>query len=1126
MTLRQLALQSVRHHFRTHLGVVLGAALATAVLVGALAVGDSVKASLRQRALNGVGATVQALHSGERFFSAGLRNRLNAAGVAGTDLLEMPAVVARGDSAALVNQARVYGVEPDYSRAFTGRANVPELALAEDAVWVNEALARQLGVTAGSELVLRLAKPTALSRDAILTARNDATVAWRVTVRGVLSAELGGDLALNGATGAAVFGARTRLAALTGVSGRANLFLARDSVPPSPAAVSSNAVQAALRRSWTLDDAELSLRATNNYVELTTRRIFLEPAAVQAALSNAPAGEAATPVLTYLVNSLRHGERLTPYSMVTAAGAPYLPAGVGDDALVVSEWLAKDLGVRAGDTVDLAFYRADAGAQLTERTQQFRVHGIVPPAPPHADRTLMPEFPGLSKAESTHDWDAGFELVHPIRDQDEAYWKTERGTPKAFITLAAGQRLWANRFGELTAIRWWTTNVAESLAWQARIEERVRANLDASSVGLRFEPVRERVLTAANSGTGKDFGGLFLSLSFFLITAALLLTALFFRFSLEQRAGEIGTLLALGWPAKRVRWLFAGEGLVLAAVGSLGGAVLGALYGAGVIRALNTVWRAAVGGTALEFAVTPGTLLGGMAASILIAGLTLWWTLRSALQRPARELLQEGFVEHSPTVADGPASRARPWSLLLTIAAVGLALGALRASAAIQQPGFFFSGLLLLVAGILAVRTRLRRPPAEGQTAARTLGALARRSPARQPTRSLATITLLAAATFLIIAIAAYRLDATRDATARSAGTGGFALWAESALPVQQDLDTRKGREAYGLNVGELTNVTVVSLRVQAGDEASCLNLSRAQRPRLLGVKPEELARRGAFTFTGTAKGFEVQKGWELLKAAANPNPVAAGEPPEIPAIGDAQSIQWALGRSLGDRLDYVDERGQPFRIRLVGAVANSIWQGSLIIDEAELVQRFPSASGYRAFLLDVATAVGGPARTDELNRVRTAFSRALADTGFEVTTTTDRLDRFNAVPNTYLSTFQVLGGLGLLLGSVGLGVVVLRNVWERRGELAAMSAVGLSRHVLIRLVVNEHVGLLFTGLGLGFAAALVAVLPAFWNPGGGFPWLNVGVTLGLVLVNGLVWTWFAARRALAGDLLAALRGE
>jgi len=44
-------------------------------------------------------------------------------------------------------------------------------------------------------------------------------------------------------------------------------------------------------------------------------------------------------------------------------------------------------------------------------------------------------------------------------------------------------------------------------------------------------------------------------------------------------------------------------------------------------------------------------------------------------------------------------------------------------------------------------------------------------------------------------------------------------------------------------------------------------------------------------------------------------------------------------------------------------------------------------------------------------------------------------------VQNTYLNTFQVLGALGLLLGSAGLGVVVLRNVLERRAELAAMLA-------------------------------------------------------------------------------------
>src|SRR5947207_14975912 len=72
---------------------------------------------------------------------------------------------------------------------------------------------------------------------------------------------------------------------------------------------------------------------------------------------------------------------------------------------------------------------------------------------PWTDRTLMPDFPGIEKADSARDWDAGFPLVHKIRPRDEEYWKKYRGTPKAFVTLAAGQKLWGNRFGNLTAVR-------------------------------------------------------------------------------------------------------------------------------------------------------------------------------------------------------------------------------------------------------------------------------------------------------------------------------------------------------------------------------------------------------------------------------------------------------------------------------------------------------------------------------------------------------------------------------------------------------------------------------------------------------------------------------------------------
>jgi putative ABC transport system permease protein len=119
-----------------------------------------------------------------------------------------------------------------------------------------------------------------------------------------------------------------------------------------------------------------------------------------------------------------------------------------------------------------------------------------------------------------------------------------------------------------------------------------------------------------------------------------------------------------------------------------------------------------------------------------------------------------------------------------------------------------------------------------------------------------------------------------------------------------------------------------------------------------------------------------------------------------------------------------------------------------------------------------------------------------------------------------------VLGGLGLLLGSAGLGVVVLRNVLERRGELGLLQAVGFRRRTLQWLVLSEHAGLLWLGLGVGMTTALAAVLPALLTPGASVHYVALGLTLAGVLVSGLVWTWFATWVALRGRLLGALGNE
>jgi hypothetical protein len=373
---------------------------------------------------------------------------------------------------------------------------------------------------------------------------------------------------------------------------------------------------------------------------------------------------------------------------------------------------------------------------------------------------------------------------------------------------------------------------------------------------------------------------------------------------------------------------------------------------------------------------------------------------------------------------------------------------------------------------------------------------------------------LLASGIFLIVAISAFQLDAVRDADRRGSGTGGFAFFGSSTFPVVQDLDTEAGRAFYALDSADLKDVRVVGLRVRDGDEASCLNLNRAQQPRLVGVNPDALASRNAFTFAKALKDAAAGPPWLALKQWDDP----ATGPAVVPAIGDLNSILWAMGRKVGDELTYRDERGREFRVRLVGAVANSILQGNLLIDEAAFVKLFPSEPGYRMFLVDA------PQQGRE--SVASALSRGLRDAGLELVPTAARLAAFNAVQNTYLGTFQLLGGLGLVLGSAGLGIVVLRNVLERRGELALMRAVGFRPGALRRLVLVEHAALMLAGLAVGVVAATVAVLPALMSPGTTLPWRTLAPLVTGAGAVGLGCAWMATRLALRGDLLRALRSE
>ncbi|MDR3404860.1 MAG: ABC transporter permease [Chthoniobacter sp.] len=1090
MNARTLVLSGARYYWRTHLGVLIGAALGALVLTGALLVGDSVKATLRGQALARIGNADTAMTSGDRFFRStlalsGPRARPHAAPV-----LLLRASAARADGAARVNTIQLLGIDNSFWKL--SPAGQP-VALPPDGIALNERLAQELNAKVGDTLVLRVEKPGMFSRDAPLSGDESDVVAIRAKVASVIAASDYGNFALTASQipPVSAFVPLPLLQQKAALANRANLLLDGNLSPSGMRIWRPADLRNAVAADFSLEDAALELRdLKTGGLELRSPRVFLEPQIIAAA-PPAPDGQRVE-ALTYFVNELRTGDKATPYSMVTAvtAGpAGPIPGDLQDNEIAITQWLADDLGVAVGGEVTIKYYVMGERRQLLEKAHPFKVRTVLPMDAPQVDGSWMPDFPGLADKQNCRDWKPGFEFDSTkMRDKDQAYWEKYRGTPKAFVNLKIGQELWGNRWGNATAIRWPAgTNKAD-------LEKALLTKLNPEKLGFQFIDLRQQALDSTNAPV--DFGELFVYFSFFLIIAAAVLTGMLFVFSLEQRNAEAGLLLALGLRQRQVRWIFLSEGAILALVGSVLGAFAGILYTKVVLYALSTVWRGAVGSVAFQFVLPPETLVTGVFSGVVVALIAMWLASRRQLRHSARELLNGEVVESAKR--QGKPLVIFALAAVAMLSAVGLLLSVKGA------PAFFGAGALLLISGLLFGLGWLRRLAMAATSGLASISELGTRNTTRRRGRSLATIAVLASGVFMVVAVDSFRHPAPRDGDTSDPGTGGFALVGESALPIYEDLNSAKGRAQYGLSDDVMQGVKVVPLRVRDGDEASCLNLNLALQPRILGVQAKEFTERKAFQFSG-GKG-----DWSLLSST-----LAADE---IPGIADDNTLEYSVKKSVGDTIEYHDESGQTLKVRVVAALSGSLLQGNVLISEDAFIRHFPGSGGYRYFLIDCPP--------DKVETVRAALSRALTDRGLELTTTARRLGEFQAVENTYLAIFQALGGLGLLLGSAGLAVVVARNVLERRREFGLLAAVGFRPGQLRQLVFVEHRWLIVAALVIGTVSALVGVWPNLVQKAGGFPVREMALLLAGLALGCVFWTWLATRLALRDSGVEALRAE
>jgi len=1160
LTPTKLVFRNLAYHARGNFAVLLGVTVGSAVLTGALLVGDSLRGSLRERVERQLGGIDAA---------AFLPRPIPADRIEGLPGQVVPVLFLSGSlqgpgepaTAPYLGRVTVLGVDERFKPA--GVSGI-DWTGTERQIVLSLRVAEKLGVKVGDKVTLGVERFSDLPRTSSFVKRTseDVTATAEFDVVAVLPAdapENDFNLTPNPAAPLNVFVPIRTLSrlALRSTDARATLLLARGA--------STTDLDDSLRGKLRIEDYGLKFRSieyepkyrSGGYVSVESTELILSPTNVKAILAAANDRQLrAEPTVIYVADALSFDKKEIPYPIVAGLNpyanpplGPFVPKGVTDVAdgdVVLLDWKGSELnGLPAGTKIRMTYFDPEVEGEGKLQTAELKLRGYIPFTGAAHDRNLAPEIRGVTDVRanlSKLDYppvlpkekiNARVPDSHP---RAVFFNENNKATPMAYVNLETGRKLFGSRYGSDTSVRIVPPPGIPPEETIERLKTDILQRLDSKANGFAFDPIRQRLLSASVGGT--DFGGLFLGFSCFLIASALMLVGLLFRLSLDRRAKEIGLLLAAGFAVKQVRRLLLAEGLMVAMIGALIGLGLGVAYNRLLLTVLLNLWP----DEGIKAYFKPhSSLLSfviGFSATVLMAFGALWWSVRGLVKVAPPALLRG-----ETTVAEISLTGSSRVLKLLALVALVFGAASIVAGGFIDNPdframSFFGGGGLLLAAALMgmSIWMRRRRHTLVNGRGFPALAQLGTRNAARNPGRSLLTASLLAAAAFLLVAVESFRRQPSEEFLTKTGGSGGYNLIAECDIPLFQSFENGPGRadleqqlqRAYApkdsdpdsppvtpafLKAKEQLGAMeeVLMLRRRGGDDASCANLFQATRPRVLGVPHSLIAGERRFKFYETLAKSPEEKAnpWRLLE-----NPSKSGA---VPVFCEQNTAQWMLKKGVGDEFTMPGDDGEIITFRIVGTLVDSPFQSELISSDEEFARVFPKQSGYRMFLIRTA-----PGQEEAVARVLQVGFRA---NGFTATPTRERVEAYQAVIGAYLSTFQLLGGLGLLLGVLGLAVVILRGVWERLGELALLRAMGYRTLALQFLVLVENALLLVLGLAIGVVTALASVAPHVAS-GAAVPWLRLAALLGLVLAVGFVVASVATAGILRVPLIPALRRE
>ena len=1056
--------------------------LLSAIITGSLLTGTSVRSSLRRTSDQKSGNTRIIVSSGQRFLSSALADKISEkTGEKAVAILETEGYCSNFSTGFTSLNVKVFAVNDDFFQWNSSDS----LSILPGDVAVNSKLAEELGVKPGDEIIIKFKPADPLPANAPFALSKDDELSKVLRVSHILTAQSGG----NFSPGISQIIPKTLFINISDIDdGNDRKFKANRILFSSGTA---DSVSRTLKEVISLSDIGFSVRRSEKTgeSEIISDRIFMDSILVSDILRKVPSG---SPVLTYLVNSFTFSGRTTPYSFVSSI-SPSLFPGISGDEIIMNKWLAEDLEIGSGDSVVLRWYDPTFGNQLVENEKTFRVSRILDDNHEYSDPSLMPDFPGISGSTTCSGWDAGVPiLLDQIREKDEKYWNNFKGTPKAFISYPEGKKIWGNNFGVATALRF-----PGSLTPQD-IEYKLYGSLDPVTAGLTVTDIRKAGASAASEGV--DFSSLFLGLGFFIILSCLILFSLAVTIFFDTRRNDVRAYYSLGFRNRQIKLFLFFEITALSVIGAIPGVFCGLLVNRIVISALNSVWQGAVQTNTLssDFSMVP--LLSGFLSVIILTAIVIYIKTSSFLKRMINKSEVKSKIRSSRTYFI--------LILVLLTLTIGLFIFALlnRKEETIL---FFAGGAFLFGLFILLLRYYYIYEPGKKEKEAITLRRLSKNYYNHNPSQAITPAIIIAAGIFAVIITGANRQVVSERMLLPDGGTGGYLLWAESAIPVKEDLNLDKSRKDFGFDSEEFREMSFVQCRRVSGDDASCLDLNHVTSPPILSVDPQYFIEKGSFSFVSTLEKNNKTSPWTMLDERPGEN--------TIYGIADQTVLRWGLKKSIGDTLKFRAEDGQLLNVIIYGGLKSSVFQGHVLIGSRNFSEFFPSVSGSSIFLID------GNRQIKDLyvNMLRERLSAY----GLFVQSAGEKLSSFFVVTNTYLNVFVILGVFGLILGVTGLGFVLARNYNLRKREFAILSATGYTQGSIRNFILTDQIIILFWGIITGTASGLAATWPSLQN-GSEMPWKNVLIMGTAIFLTGFISLLISVRKVKSRSLVSQLRKE